>query len=215
MVDERIVLWGESRFESPYVFSVFVALTEKGLPFEVRTMSLQAGEHRTGDYASRSVTGRVPALQHGELWLAESSAIDEYLEDAFPPPLHPRLYPEAIVPRARARAVQAWLRSDLLPIREERPTSSVFNHAGTQPLSDKGKAAAERLVAGCETLLPPGASALFGPFCIADADLALMLQRLLANGDPVPERLASYARAVWERPSVRAWLERVAKARNT
>jgi glutathione S-transferase len=37
-------------------------------------------------------------------------------------------------------------------------------------------------------------------------DLALMLQRLAANGDPCPARLATYARAIFARPSVREWL---------
>ena len=72
---EEMVLYGESNWESPYVFSCFVALREKGIPFELRTWTLAAGEHRRGDYANRSVTGRVPALAHGDFWLAESSAV--------------------------------------------------------------------------------------------------------------------------------------------
>ncbi|MDH4191976.1 MAG: glutathione S-transferase, partial [Betaproteobacteria bacterium] len=38
--------------------------------------------------------------------------------------------------------------------------------------------------------------------------LALMLNRLVLNGDSVPERLAAYARRQWERPSVRRWVDR-------
>ena len=212
MADAELVLWGESRFESPYVFSCFVALREKGLPFELRTMSLQSGEHRQGDYALRSVTGRVPALQHGEFWLAESSAIDEYLEDVYPPPRWPRLYPAAPPERARARQIQAWLRSDLMALREERPTSTVFHRAAVRPLSPAARAAADRLLRAADALVPPGASALFSSFGIADADLALMLQRLAANGDEVPARLAAYAHAVWDRPSVKEWLARAAGA---
>jgi glutathione S-transferase len=34
-----------------------------------------------------------------------------------------------------------------------------------------------------------------------------MLNRLVLNGDPVPERLALYARQQWQRPSVQLWLE--------
>jgi glutathione S-transferase len=205
---DAIVLHGEKNWESPYVFSCFVALKEKGLPFELRTLSLQAGEHRQGDYGARSITGRVPALQHGDFWLAESSAIAEYLEDAFPPPAHPRLYPADPRQRARARQVQAWVRSDLMPIREERPTSSVFGDAPTKPLTPAAQAAVQRLLAGCEQLLAPGATFLGGDFGIADADLAMMLMRLVANGDPVPDRLRSYAQAIWARPSIRAWLDR-------
>ncbi len=210
MPDPELVLWGESRFESPYVFSAFVALREKRVPFELRTMSLQGGEHRQGDYPARSITGRVPSLQHGDLWLAESSAIAEYLEEMFPPPSYPALYPAAPFERARARQVQAWLRSDLLPLRQERPTSTVFSGPRTTtPLGEPARAAADRLLQACEALLPPGAEYLFGGFTIADADLAMMLQRLVANGDPVPPRLHAYADRVWVRPSIEAWLKQV------
>ena len=206
MANQDLVLWGEARFESPYVFSCFVALREKNLPFQLATLSLQTGQHRQGDYAARSITGRVPSLQHGAFWLSESSAIAEYLEDVFPPPRHPALFPRGVEDRARARQVQAWVRSDLLPLRQDRPTSTVFHGAAVQPFTAAGQAAADRLVAGAEALLRPGTSQLFGDFSIADVDLAMMLQRLVASGDPVPERLAAYARAVWARPSVQEWL---------
>jgi glutathione S-transferase len=207
MSGERLILWGESNFESPYVFSCFVALREKRLDFELRTMSLGTGEHRQGDYPARSLTGRVPALQQGEFWLAESSAIDEYLEELFPPPLHSPLYPAPIEQRARARQIQAWLRSDLMPIRAERPTSSVFRGEPVKPLSETAQKAVATLIRVGEALVAPGADYLFGTsFGIADADLALMLQRLVHNGDPVPPVLKAYANRVWTRPSIEDWL---------
>ncbi len=206
MAEQKLVLWGDSNFESPYVFSSFVALREKGLPFELKLFSLSAGEHRQGDYPSRTITGRVPSLLHGDFWLAESSAIDEYLEDVFAPPAFPRLYPERPEQRARARQIQAWLRSDLMPLRDERPTSTVFSRKPVKPLTTAAQAAAERVVRAAEVLLAPGDAHLFGAFGIADADLALMLQRLVANGDAVPERVRAYAAGIWQRPSVREWL---------
>jgi glutathione S-transferase len=208
MADEKLILWGEKNYYSPYVFSCFVALAEKGLPFEVRTLDLFAGEHKRTDYPARSITGRVPALQHGELWLAESSAIDEYLEDVFPPPRYARLYPASPAERARARQLQAWVRSDLMPLREERPTSSVFMREAVKPLTPAGQEAAERVVRVAEALLPAGATWLFGDFGVADADLGMMLQRLVANGDPVPPRIRDYAFRVWDRPSVKTWRAR-------
>ncbi len=207
MADDRLILWGETNFESPYVFSCFVALREKRAQFELKTMSLDAGEHRQGDYPARSLTGRVPALQHGDFWLAESSAIDEYLEELFPPPAHPPLYPAPVQQRARARQLQAWLRSDLMPVRAERPTSSVFSGAPVKPLTETAQKAVATLIRVGEALIPPGADYLFGTsFTIADADLGLMLQRLVANGDEVPACLKAYASRVWTRPSVEDWL---------
>jgi len=207
MMTDSIVLHGDSRRESPYVFSSFVALREKGIPFELRTMSLHDGEHRLGEYPARSMTGRVPALQHGDFWLAESSAIDEYLEDAFPPPRWPRIYPAGVRERALARQVQAWLRSDLPAIRDERDVATVFGAPATTPLSSVARAEVERLATACERILSPGERFLFGEFSIADVDLALMLQRLLRSGDALPERPRAYAEEIWRRPAIREWVD--------
>jgi glutathione S-transferase len=205
MADD-LVLYGNDTCSSPYVFSAFVALTEKRLPFRLELLSLEKGEHHRPEYVGASITGKVPALRHGDFWVAESSAIDEYVEDAFPPPAHPRLYPEDPRARARVRMVQAFLRSDLGPLRAARPTSSLFLGEAVGPLSADAKASADQLVAIAERVLPQGASFLGGAFSPGDADLALMLQRLVANGDPCPARLVAYAQAVFARPSIRAWL---------
>jgi glutathione S-transferase len=207
MADD-LVLFGNDQFTSPYVFSVFVTLKEKGVPFRLELLSLERGEHRRPEYAGPSLTGKVPALRHGDFWLAESSAIDEYVDETFGPPAHPRLYPEDPRARARVRMVQAFLRSDLGPLRQERPTSTFFMGERVAPLGVEARASAERLVTVAERLLAPGEPFLVGRFTPADADLALMLQRLVANGDRCPERLAAYARAIFARPSVREWLAR-------
>ncbi len=202
----ELVLYGNDTYSSPYVFSAFVTLEEKKVPFRFETLSLTKKEHEKAEYAVPSYTGRVPALRHGDFWLAESSAIDEYVDEAFPPPAHPRLYPEDVRERARVRMIQAFLRSDLMPLRHERSTSSLFEQEPVKPFTAEGKASAERLVRIAQRFLPEGASFVAGRFTPADADLALMLQRLVANADPCPERLASYARAIFARPSVKKWL---------
>src|SRR5512143_3679506 len=109
MADD-LVLYGNDTYASPYVFSAFVTLEEKKVPYRFETLSLAKGEHHQPAYAVPSYTGRVPALRHGQFWLAESSAIDEYVDEAFPPPAHPRLYPEAVRERARGPVIPAFLR---------------------------------------------------------------------------------------------------------
>ncbi len=205
---DEIVLYGNDRFTSPYVFSAFVALKEKGIPFRLELLSLERKEHERPEYAGPSLTGKVPALRHGDFWLAESSAIDEYVDEAFPPPAHPALYPDDPRGRARIRMVQAFLRSDLGPLRSARPTASFFHGEPVAPLGPEARASADRLVRIAEQVLPPGAPFLAGRFTPGDADLALMLMRLVANGDPCPERLAAWARGIFARPSIREWLSR-------
>jgi glutathione S-transferase len=203
---DDLVLYGNDQYTSPYVFSAFVTLTEKRVPFRLEVLSLEKREHHRPEYAGPSYTGKVPALRHGDFWIAESSAIDEYVEEAFPPPAHPRLYPEDPRDRAKVRMVQAFLRSDLGPLRAARPTSSFFLGEAVAPLSAEAKGSAEKLFALAERVLPPGAPFVGGAFSPGDADLALMLQRLVANHDPCPDRLAAYARTIFARPSIRAWL---------
>jgi glutathione S-transferase len=199
-------LYVDSQFTSPYAMSVFVTLAEKGLPFTMQTIDLSADEHHRSDYADLSLTCRVPTLTHGDFHLAESSAITEYLEEAFAPPQFAPVYPADISDRARARQIQAWLRSDLMPLREERSTATIFIQPTNQALSAVGQAAADRLFAVADRLIHDDAPHLFSDWCIADTDLALMLNRLIANGDKVPTKLTAYVQHQWQRPSLQLWI---------
>lgn len=201
-------LYVDSLFTSPYAMSAFVALTEKGLPFTVKTVDLEAGQQKHSAYAARALTARVPALVEGEFVLTESTAIAEYLEESFPAPEYIALYPKDRRQRAQARQVQAWLRSDLLPLRAERDTETVFFGKACQPLTAAGQAAADKLIHAASQLVREGRPNLFDTWSLADVDLTLMLNRLILNGDAVPQQLKDYAAAHWQRPSIRQWLER-------
>lgn len=197
-------LFVDSQYVSPYAMSAFVALQEKGLSFELEAVDLGAKAQHSPAYRALSGTGRIPTLVDGDFSLSESSAISEYLDEAYP---GRRLYPADLKARAKAREVQAWLRSDLMAIREGRSTHTVFYGLATAPLSNAALAAAEKLFAAAGRLLPPQGECLFGEWCIADTDLALMLNRLVLANDAVPQRLAEYATRQWQRPSVRRWVE--------
>lgn len=196
-------LYVDAQFTSPYALSVFVTLREKGLPFDLRTVDLGQGAHYETGYAEMSLTRRVPTLVHGDFTLSESSAITEYLETISPAV---PVYPANVRERARARQVQAWLRSDLGVLREERSTEGIFYGPSQRPLSDAGYAAASKLIAIAQSLLPDGRMSLFDTWCIADVDLALMLNRLVYNDDVVPPALAEYARRQFGRAAVQEWI---------
>jgi glutathione S-transferase len=206
-----ITLWSDSDFFSPYVMSVYVSLQEKSLPFTLKTVNLDCGEHLQAGWKGYSCTRRVPLLEVDDFALSESSAISEYLDERFAPPEWERLYPHDLQKRARARQVQAWLRSDLLPIREERSTDVIFAGQKKPALSAAGRRSAEKLFETASELLAHGGTNLFGEWSIADTDLALMLNRLVLNGDEVPERLADYAAFQWQRASVQRYAALSAK----
>jgi glutathione S-transferase len=201
-----LTLWVDAFRISPYAFSSFVALEEKQLSYDVEEVAMHRAENRAPDYARRSLTARVPMLRHGDFFLSESSAIAEYLDDAFPGAT--RVLPADLRQRARARQVMAWVRSDLMPIREERSTNTIFYEPATEPLSRAAERAATKLLAAADALLAPGATSLFGAFTIADADLTLMLQRLGKSGHPLGDKVQRFVDATWSRPSVRKWVDR-------
>lgn len=187
-----------------------MALQEKGLSFHIKTIDLDSGEHLQPTWQGYGQTRRVPLLQIDDFELSESSAIAEYLEDRFAPPTRERIYPLDLENRARARQIQAAAqRSDAHP---RRASDGCCLCGGEKaPLTAEGKASAEKLFAMAEHLLVLGQPNLFGEWCIADTDLALMINRLVLHGDEVPERLVDYATFQWQRASVQRFIALSAK----
>lgn len=201
-----MLLHVDRNLTSPYALAAFVALRVKGVPFSVARVDLASGAQHAEAYVRQSVTHRVPTLVDDDGFaLSESSAITEYLEERLPPPAHPPLYPEGARDRARARQIQAWIRSDLLPLRAERSTETLFLGAPVRPLGEAARRAADTLVAAALAWLPDGAPTLFERWSIADVDLAVVLARLVRNGDPVPASLAAYVARHWTHPAIAEW----------
>jgi len=198
-----MLLYVDSNFASPYALVAYVSLVEKGLAFDVKSLEIFANAQKESAYAATSITRRIPTLIHDHFALSESSAICEYIDESFE---GTQLYPTGLRDRARARQVQAWMRSDLMPIREERPTFIVFCGARRPALSPQAIEATHKLFAAALQLLEGRAENLFGEWSIADVDLAMMLQRLVTHGDTVPQQLVDYANRQWRRPSVQQWI---------
>lgn len=209
MSSEDLTLYAESTWVSPWAFHAMVALEEKHLPYKLEVVPLPIPAETKARLREKSLLPKVPILVHGDLWITESLAISEYLAERFPSPAHPRLFPSDLAERARARQVMSFLRTGLFGLREDRPTSTVFGRPNPKPMSDKATADAAELLHVATTLITPGKRSLFADWCIADADLALMLMRLVANDDPVPAHIVEYTRAQWSRDSVRTFLSHV------
>ncbi len=128
-------LYSDRFWISPWVFTCYITLTEKGVAFEVVELALDKKETRQPEYRQHTTTAKVPALEVDGVWLAESAAIIEYAEETWAPPLHPRALPADALSRARARQLMGFLRTDLFALREERPTSNMFYGPTDQPLS--------------------------------------------------------------------------------
>ena len=195
-----LTLYVEGYFTNVWDASCFVALTEKQLEFATARALLRDGQGVPAALRDKAAIGRIPALQHGDLWLTESLAIIEYLDDLFAP----RVLPEDPARRARMRQVMTWLRSDLWALRSERPWQLMVYPAPVAPMSPQAAREAGELVALVEWLAAQGELA---PWNIAHADLAFALMRLSASGYPLPPASQALLDANLARPSVRAYVD--------
>jgi glutathione S-transferase len=209
-VAEALALYMEAFWRNPWDCTVHVALREKGLEFHTSIAMMSRNVGAIDALRARTFTGTAPVLQHGTFWIAESLAIVEYLEDAFPPPHWPRLFPADLRDRARARQLLSWIRTSTDALRRERSSELMFYPPGKPlpPLSAEAQRDADRLLRVAELAGAGPSGCLFGgSFGIVDVDMAFTLMRLVSSGAPVPEPIVAYAAAVWARPSVREFVE--------
>ena len=201
-----LILYIDAHWSNTWDCAPYVALREKGTPFS--TVVAMVNSSVTPPVKYRAITGLEPALQHDDFWIAESLAIIEYVDEAFPAPDYPRLWPADLRARARARQVMSWTRMELTQLRHERTSTLLFYpRASHPPLGPVAAAQAERLCTMIARLDPSPQGTLFGEWCIADVDIAFALMRLVKTGYEVAPALRAYAEAVWNRPSVREYVE--------
>ena len=91
---------------SPFSWKVWLALEHKQIPYDLRVLSADAGDLKQPAFLAISPHGKVPAIADGGFTLYESSAIVEYLEDAYAGHGHP-LWPRDVRARAAARRIAA------------------------------------------------------------------------------------------------------------
>ena len=202
-----LTLYLDGYFVNQWDASCVVALEEKQLPYSTARALLRDGGGVPPALAGRTHIGRVPALQHGDLWLSESSAIIEYLEETFPPPEYARLLPADPHARAKVRQWMSFVRADLVALRTERSWwMCVYNEPQPRPLSRDGERDAKDLIDVVERLCAAGE---LDPsqWNMAHADLALTLIRLAHTGYPLPDRTRAFFDATLQRPSLRAYID--------
>ncbi len=108
-------LW--SYWRSSSAWRVRIGLGLKGLPFELRTVDLLAGEQFSEAHRARSPLGQIPVLEVDEdgrtLRLVQSMAILEWLDERHP---SPPLLPPDLAGRARVRALAEHVNSGTQPL---------------------------------------------------------------------------------------------------
>jgi glutathione S-transferase len=195
---------------SSWSMRAFLALEIKKLPYEERTILLKEDKDRRQRRAL-SPTGKVPVLRHGALVIPDSLAIVEYLEETFPPPEHPALWPGERADRAHARWLSAAMHSGFTKIREGMSFNLCFLPRPPAPPAEALQEAAELLSIWEETLgSRPAGPYLLGGFGAVDAMFAPAIVRLTSFQVPVSgtPKAAAYMKAVLSHPAVDRWMSR-------
>src|SRR6185295_10144193 len=96
---------------SPFAWRVQLALEHKNLAYERKVLSFSAGDTRKPEFVALNPRHRVPVIVDGDFVLFESSAIVEYLEDAYPAS-GARLFPGDARTRALARRLISEVDND-------------------------------------------------------------------------------------------------------
>jgi glutathione S-transferase len=135
---------------SPYTWKVWLALEHKGIPYELRMLSFQAGDLRKPEFRAMNPRGKVPTVLDGDYAIYESAAIVEYLEDAYRG-TGPSLWPTELRARATARriATETYLQEAVEGIYEQ----TFFLDAGAAP--DLDALARHKETAAAEIALIP------------------------------------------------------------
>ena len=180
-----------------------------GIEFDEVLIPLWQQGSRT-EILRHSPSGKVPALQHGDVTVWESLAIGEYLAEIRPAA---RLWPEERDARAAARAVSHEMHAGFANLRRALPMNMRSSFPG-RPVAPEVQADLDRIAAlwrDCRRRFGAGGSYLFGAFTIADAMYAPVVSRLRTYRIALEDEAQFYADSLWAYPALKDW---AAAARN-
>jgi len=98
-------------------YRVRIALALKGLPYDYRAVHLARHEQTREAFSAVSPAQLVPVLRDGEVTVAQSLSIIEYLDETHP---EPPLLPAAPSERARVRALALSIACEIHPLNNLR-----------------------------------------------------------------------------------------------
>lgn len=121
-----------SYWRSTAAYRVRLALNLKGLEHEIVSVNLAPGvsEQRQDEYRSKNPQMLVPFLEDGDIAIAQSMAILEYLEETYP---DVRLLPEADPLRSRVRSFCNLIACDMHPLMNLRILQYIKKEFDTDP----------------------------------------------------------------------------------
>jgi glutathione S-transferase len=191
-----------NRNYSSWSLRAWLALKQTGAPFEEKLVPLSQAQ-TTEEIRRHSPSGRVPALQDGDVTVWDSLAICEYLAERYPAA---RLWPEDARARALARSACAEMHSGFEALRHHLPMNIRLRRE--KPLTLEVERDVSRILAlwaECRSRHRHLGPFLFGHFTIADAYYTPAASRFTTYGVPLDDGAQEYARTVLGTPAMQQW----------
>lgn len=201
------VLYIGNKNYSSWSLRPWLALTWAGIAFEERVIPLGGpgyGRGRIPEIRAVSPTGRVPALDLGELVIWDSLSICEWAAETAP---SAGLWPADARARAICRSVTCEMHAGFGALRRDLSMNLRRRTAPKQWASDTADdlARVDELWRTTRARWGQGGPFLFGARTIADAFYAPVVTRLRTYGVPLSPDAAAYSEAVLADPAFRAW----------
>ena len=189
---------------SPYAWKVWLALEHKRLEYELKMLSLSAGDLRKPEYAAVNPRMRVPAIVvDGGFSLYESSAIVEYLEERYPQA--PAVLPTDVQRRAIVRRVAAEADHYFYPAASRLYRQTIRKRDGE---GDPKEIAAAKGELGLE--LERIERAMTDGWIVDSPSIAeFAVYPMLAGVRRLGERMPQHSMSAQIGPMTRAWMTRV------
>ena len=203
MIARPVLVIGNKNYSS-WSLRPWLLLRQHRIAFDEMRLPLDTPQFASG-IQRWSPSGRVPALQHGDLTVWDSLAICEYADEAF---LDRTGWPAATAARAIARSVSAEMHAGFQALRSALPMNC------RRRVSDfVADAVAHRDIArvcalwrDCRARFGAAGDFLFGGFSIADAMYAPVALRFVTYGIALDAGARAYADALLALPALQEWL---------
>jgi glutathione S-transferase len=189
---------------SSWSLRAWLHLKNSGIAFEERRVPLYTTEWDSL-IASRSPSGRLPALRDGDVAVWDSWAIIEYARSKFPGAVG---WPAGERARAAALSVGAEMHSGFMALRGEMPLNCRRRIPGLifSQEAQEDVARVKEIWRECRREFGADGPWLFGGFTVADVMYAPVALRFQTYGVVLEGPLEAYAGAVLALPEVREWV---------
>jgi glutathione S-transferase len=194
-----------NRTYSSWSLRGWLAVRASGADFEEIFLPLRTDEFRTRIW-DLSPTGLVPCLITGDLKVADSLAILDYLDKVHP---EASLWPKDLPAFGAAKSIVSEMHSGFRFLRMNCPMNLRTSLPGFLPDDDTRKDV-ETIIdrwTHCRKTFGVGGPFLFGTWSAADIMFAPVVTRFETYGLSDDPLVLAYARAVLDHPHMKEWIE--------